>query len=185
MPRGPKPVVRYPLGKLCGFVVSTKMPKTVRLSPRPVPCIAWLTPRGSHAAQVVVQIPYQLWDFKHQVQVRRNTKLWAHDEYELANEGDVVRCCPTSARAARKAQCVTGRARLPRRQVRLQESRPLSKNKAHYIDAIVKREDSSISIPDPYPNAHRFVDELLHGDDAPPEGEASAKPGAGETASAA
>ena len=63
--------------------------------------------------------------------------------------------------------------------MKLKESRPLSKNKAHYIDAIMRREDSSIAIPDPYPNAHRFVDE------ATPEGEAAPEPEEGETASSA
>ena len=54
-----------------------------------------------YAAQVVVQVPYQLWDFRTQSQVRRNSKIWAHDEYELVNEGDVVRrrrsCLPARA----------------------------------------------------------------------------------------
>lgn len=46
-------------------------------------------------------------------------------------------------------------------QVRLKESRKLSKNKAHYVDAILRREDRTIDIPEPYPNAHRLVEDFV------------------------
>lgn len=91
----PRPAIRYPLGKLTGFVVSTKMAKTVRISNSSVqsslagqstfkllPCIA---------AQVIVQIPYLVWNFKQKLLMKSNSRIWAHDEYELAKDGDVVR----------------------------------------------------------------------------------------------
>ena len=112
----PKPAIRYPLGKLCGFVVSTKMEKTVcrRASRAPrgpavaaAPSAAAPMRARAHLFacwQVVVKIPYLLWNFKMQTQVKRNTKIWAHDEYELANEGDVVRC--DAATCVLRAGCV-------------------------------------------------------------------------------
>ena len=55
--------------------------------------------------------------------------------------------------------------------MRLVESRKLSKNKAHYVDAIVQREDKADHIPKPYPNAHRLVlDDVLHGEDRSSDG---------------
>ena len=57
--------------------------------------------------------------------VKRRTKLWAHDEYELCGIGDMVQ---------------------------LMQSRPLSKNKSHVVSAILKKEDGSPP-PVPFPNA--------------------------------
>ena len=65
--------------------------------------------------------------------------------------------------------------------MRLKESRKLSKMKAHYVDAIVQREDRAIAIPEPYPNAHRLVEEILHG----AEESSPVEPKPGEVASAA
>ena len=49
-------------------------------------------PHASDPLQVVVKLPFLLWNFKIGAQQKRNTKIWAHDEYELAKEGDIVRC---------------------------------------------------------------------------------------------
>merc|ERR1711920_491811 len=59
--------IEYQLGKLVGHVVSNKMQKTV-----------------------VVQIPYFWRHPKYTTFIRRRTRLFAHDEYELCNVGDVV-----------------------------------------------------------------------------------------------
>ncbi|KAL1530892.1 hypothetical protein AB1Y20_001783 [Prymnesium parvum] len=131
----PRPAIRYPLGKLTGFVVSTKMEKTV-----------------------VVRVPFLLWNFKVQVQEKRNSRIWAHDEYELAREGDAVR---------------------------LTQCRRLSKNKAHYVDAIVRREDSSLGIPSPYPNAHRLVEEIVRPEQGEQEDSEAAADGTADGAAPA
>ena len=95
--------VSYELGRLVGRVVGTKMQKTVKVS-----------------------IPYFWRHPKYSQFIRRRTRLFAHDEYELCSVGDVVR---------------------------LKQSRPLSKNKSHVVQAIVRREDGSPP-PDPFPNAN-------------------------------
>ena len=56
--------------------------------------------------------------------VKRRTKIWAHDEFQLCSVGDMVR---------------------------LRESRALSKKKAHVVDAILRKEDGSPP-PDPFPS---------------------------------
>jgi len=74
---------------------------------------------------VVVQIPYFWRHPKYATFVRRRTKLFAHDEFEKCSIGDVVR---------------------------LKQSRPLSKNKSHMVESIVRKEDGSAP-PAPFPNA--------------------------------
>jgi len=58
----------------------------------------------------------------------KRTRLFAHDEFELCNVGDMVQ---------------------------LQKSRPLSKKKSHIVAAITRREDGS-EPPTPFPNV-RFA----------------------------
>ena len=92
---------------------------------------------------------------------RRNSKLWAHDEYGLCSVGDLV-CWPPRARqrgqraaqllggpGARGAAIPTPTCALPaRRQVRIEPCRALSKRKAHVVVEILKKEDGS---PPPVP----------------------------------
>ena len=67
--------------------------------------------------------------------------------------------------------------------MRLCESRKLSKNKAHYVDAIIQREDKADGIPKPYPNAHRpVIEDVMRGVECPSGGEA---PPSEDTAAAA
>ena len=67
MPSSPRSV-KYQLGKLIGYVVSTKMNKSV-----------------------TVNVPWLYKHPKYERIIRRHTKLMAHDEYELCAEGDMVR----------------------------------------------------------------------------------------------
>ena len=41
--------------------------------------------------QAIVRIPYWHRHTKLDVDTRRNSKIWAHDEYQLCNVGDMVR----------------------------------------------------------------------------------------------
>jgi len=95
------PAVRYQLGKLVGYVTSTANNKTA-----------------------VVAVPRI---FRHRLvdkDIKRRTKMWAHDEFNLCSVGDMVR---------------------------LQPSRALSKKKAHIVAEIIHKEDGSPP-PTPFPS---------------------------------
>ena len=83
--------------------------------------------------------------------MRRNSKIWAHDEYDLCKVGDMVR-----AHTRRLlVRLLRGPARGSRthahvralfgcvRQVRIEPCRALSKRKSHVVAEIVKKEDGS------------------------------------------
>ena len=98
------PAIRYQLGKLVGYVVSTKMNKSVSLSPATARAE---TDGDAHAPrsavwQITVNIPWLYKHPKYERVVTRRTKVMAHDEYELCSEGDMVRASthppPPSAR---------------------------------------------------------------------------------------
>ena len=95
------PAVRYSIGKYVGYVTSIANKKTA-----------------------VVRIPYWFRHPKVDKDVRRRTKIWAHDEFELCGVGDTVRIEPTRA---------------------------LSKRKAHVVVEILKKEDGS-EPPKPFPS---------------------------------
>ena len=79
---------------------------------------------GTMAKTVLVHLPYYYQHPKYPITVKRRTKLFAHDEFDLCRVGD---------------------------RVRLAQSRPLSKRKSHVVEAILAREDRSDPI-DPLPN---------------------------------
>lgn len=87
------PAVRYVLGKLVGIVTSTAQKKTA-----------------------IVQIPRWFRHPKVNLDIKRRSKLWAHDEFELCDVGDMVR---------------------------IEECRALSKRKSHVVVEILKKEDGS------------------------------------------
>ena len=97
----PLPPVRYVLGKLVGHVTSTAQIKTA-----------------------VVSIPRFYRHPKYNVDSKRRTKIWAHDEFELCAVGD---------------------------KVRIEPSRALSKRKAHVVVEILQKEDGS-EPPRPFPS---------------------------------
>ena len=107
--------------------------------------------------KAVVQVPRYHKDPKVAKDVKRRTKFWAHDEFNLCSVGDIVRhglrARKGSLREASARRALTVRAhRSPRgAQVRLEESRALSKRKAHLVAEIVKKEDGSPP-PTPFPN---------------------------------
>ena len=125
------PAVRYTVGKLVGKVTSTANHKTVRrcarvrvdararrlVSSRERSC-------ALRRAQAVVQVSRL---FRHPLvdkDVKRRTKFWAHDEFDMCSVGDMVR---------------------------LEACRPLSKKKAHIVAEIVRKEDGSPA-PSPFPS---------------------------------
>ena len=96
--------------------------------------------------------------------VRRRTKMWAHDEFNLCALGDIVRT--KSARPSctvardRGAALRHARARptcelcdraVCLQQVRLEPSRALSKKKAHIVAEIIHKENGSTP-PTPFPS---------------------------------
>jgi small subunit ribosomal protein S17 len=90
MPLGKGGIVRYPLGKLIGYVKSTKMDKSI-----------------------TVNIPYFWFHPKYNIPVRRRTRLMAHDEYEMCAEGDMVRLRqsrPLSKHKSHVVDAILGRA---------------------------------------------------------------------------
>lgn len=66
--------------------------------------------------QAVVRIPRWFRHPKTDKDIKRRSKHWAHDEFELCNIGDVVR---------------------------IEECRALSKRKAHVVAEILRKEDGS------------------------------------------
>ena len=118
-----------------------------------------------------MRIPRWHRDTKLDFDVRRNSKLWAHDEYSLCGVGDMVRTCacasawlvllprahrlPTLHFAywhnARSAASLTSQRTYPRaRQVRIEPCRALSKRKAHVVAEIIRKEDGTPP-PSPFP----------------------------------
>ncbi|KOO21335.1 30s ribosomal protein s17 [Chrysochromulina tobinii] len=95
------PRIRYMLGELVGRVTSVANNKTA-----------------------VVQVPRLFRDPKVGKDVRRRTKMWAHDEFNLCALGDIVR---------------------------LEPSRALSKKKAHIVAEIIHKENGSTP-PTPFPS---------------------------------
>jgi len=95
------PAIRYQLGKLVGRVTSTANNKTA-----------------------VVSVPRYFRHTTLDTNVKRRTKMWAHDEFNLCSVGDTVRLMPTRA---------------------------LSKKKAHVVAEILHKEDGS-SPPTPFPS---------------------------------
>jgi len=77
------PAIRYQLGKLVGYVVSTKMNKSI-----------------------TVNIPWLYKHPKYERVVTRRTKVMAHDEYELCSEGDMVQLKMSRRLSKRKAHVV-------------------------------------------------------------------------------
>ena len=75
-------------------------------------------------SQVIVRVPRVFRNVKYNLDTRRFTKHWAHDEFELCSLGDMVR---------------------------LQEYRPLSKKKSHIVVEILRKEDGSPP-PNPFPS---------------------------------
>ena len=104
------PAIRYQLGKLVGYVVSTKMNKSVRLSPstasagRTATLTCYLR---SPLWQITVNIPWLYKHPKYERVVTRRTKVMAHDEYELCSEGDMVRASIQPARRSHAAPGVS------------------------------------------------------------------------------
>ena len=74
-------------------------------------------------AQAIVRVPRWFRHRKVDVDVKRSTKHWAHDEFNLCSVGDLVRIEPFRA---------------------------LSKRKAHVVVEILKKEDGSPP-PNPFP----------------------------------
>ena len=74
-------------------------------------------------AQAIVRIPRWKRHTKLDIDTRRNSKLWAHDEYGLCSVGDLVR---------------------------IEECRSLSRRKAHVVVEIIKKEDGTPP-PSPFP----------------------------------
>mmetsp|Transcript_18173 Transcript_18173/g.37011 ORF Transcript_18173/g.37011 Transcript_18173/m.37011 type:complete len:104 (-) Transcript_18173:285-596(-) len=72
---------------------------------------------------ITVDIPWYYRLPKHGHVVEKKMRIMAHDEYELCEQGDLVQ---------------------------LRMSRPLSKNKSHVVQSIVKKEDGS-EPPHPFP----------------------------------
>ena len=95
---------------------------------------------------MIVRVPRWHRHTKLDLDVRRNTKHWAHDEYELCQVGDLVRSPVLSAASAPPVL----RARRALAQVRLEECRALSKRKSHVVAEILKKEDGS-EPPSPFP----------------------------------
>ena len=95
------PPVEYAMGKLVGIVTSVANTKTA-----------------------VVRVPRWFRDPKVDKAVRRSSKHWAHDEFDLCSVGDMVRIEPTRA---------------------------LSKRKAHVVVEILRKEDGSPP-PSPFPS---------------------------------
>ena len=96
-----------------------------------------------------MQLPYIWTHPKYNHPVRRRTRLFAHDEYELCDDGDLARAAAAPPHAA-AAALLTARSAAP--QVKLGTSRPLSKFKSHIVDKILKKENGE-DAPDPFPNA--------------------------------
>ena len=94
------PPVRYAMGKLVGIVSSVANHKTA-----------------------VVKVPRWFTHPKVGRDIRRTSKLWAHDEFNLCSVGDVVR---------------------------IEECRALSKKKAHVVAEILHKEDGTPP-PTPFP----------------------------------
>ena len=85
------------------------------------------------------------------IDLRRNSKIWAHDEYGLCSVGDLVRAA--TARVRPSFLCAVDSSRPPAWrcvQVKIEPCRALSKRKAHVVSAIIKKEDGSPP-PDPFP----------------------------------
>jgi len=76
---------------------------------------------------ITVDVPWYYQLPKHGFVVEKRMRIMAHDEYELCEQGDLVQ---------------------------LRMSRPLSKNKSHIVQAIVKKEDGS-EPPHPFPTVPR------------------------------
>ena len=130
--------------------------------------------------QVVVQIPWVWRHPKYQRLMTRRTRLFAHDEYQLCGVGDKVHPSSTytpSYRTRRPSRAMGKQhpvshaetPNLPTRhilqlcpdspQVKLVQSRPLSKNKSHVVAAILQKEDGS-EPPGSFPNVHAPILEL-------------------------
>ena len=103
MPGGTKlPRTRYILGELVGHVTSIAQIKTVKQDQTQemksaVVGAATLTRRLATAsacarAQAIVRVPRWHRDTKLDYDSRRNSKMWAHDEYDMCSVGDLVRC---------------------------------------------------------------------------------------------
>ena len=75
-------------------------------------------------AQAIVRVPRWFRHRKVDVDVKRSSKHWAHDEFNLCSVGDLVRIEPFRA---------------------------LSKRKAHVVVEILKKEDGSPP-PSPFPS---------------------------------
>jgi ribosomal protein S17 len=141
MPHNPRlPRVRYILGELVGHVTSTAQIKTVRPNLRRTPGRRAPSPAAARRSrppplgdrgrvrvrvrpQAIVRIPRWHKVNKLDIDVRRNSKIWAHDEFELCAVGDTVR---------------------------IEQSRALSKRKAHVVTEILKKEDGTTP-PKPFP----------------------------------
>jgi len=117
--RAAMPRTQYTLGKLVGYVVSTKMDKTVRRALAPAVRLRaratsigarWPTCLAPSRVQVVVQMPYVWMHPKYNHPVRRRTRLFAHDEYELCNDGDLACTALTLPRATTCSQLPDGGA---------------------------------------------------------------------------
>ena len=128
------PRVRYILGELVGHVTSIAQIKTVSghnklwRRRRNISFSLLLTTRAAlfslcflSRAQAIVRIPRWHRNTKLDFDTRRNSKIWAHDEYDLCSVGD---------------------------KVRIEPCRALSKRKAHVVVEILKKEDGS---PPPVP----------------------------------
>ena len=79
---------------------------------------------GACYCQAVVQVPRFYRHPKVDKEIKRRSKYWAHDEFNLCSVGDMVR---------------------------LEPCRPLSKKKAHIVAEIVKKEDGT-EPPNPFPS---------------------------------
>lgn len=148
-----QPAVRYALGQLVGHVTSVAQIKTVQMPDRSTCHRRHSTPLGSacfrgvaplapasvpntlicassiraairnSCMQAIVRIPRWHRHNKLDIDVRRNSKIWAHDEYGMCAVGD---------------------------KVRIEPCRALSKRKAHVVSEILKKEDGS-EPPRPFP----------------------------------